>query len=50
VDDFAAVISGLSAAEVGAFVKQTLKSAPTMVAYGNLSALPRYDAVAKRLA
>jgi hypothetical protein len=35
---------------VASFVKQTLKSTPTMVAYGNLSSLPRYDAVAKRLA
>lgn len=49
VDNFGDVIAGLSAADVNAFVKQMLKSAPTLVSYGSLSYLPRYDAVAKRL-
>jgi hypothetical protein len=49
VDDFGAAIAGLSAADVNGFVKSMLKSAPTLVTYGSLASLPRYDAVAKRL-
>lgn len=49
--DFVASVEGLTAADVSAYVSKAVKSSPTFVTYGSLSAkIPRYEAVAKRLA
>ena len=48
--EFAASVESITAAQVGAFVKELTKSAPTLVTYGSLASLPRYDSLAKRLA
>lgn len=45
---FAAAVNGITAAGVSAAVAAMLKGAPTMVASGPLSELPKYDTVAKR--
>ncbi|GBG00196.1 mitochondrial-processing peptidase subunit alpha-like [Raphidocelis subcapitata] len=48
--DYAAAVAGITAADVSAAVGAMLKGAPTLVAAGPLSELPKYDAVAKRFA
>ncbi len=47
---FAASVATVTAGEVSAYVAELAKSAPTLVTYGALASLPRYDSLAKRLA
>jgi predicted Zn-dependent peptidase len=46
--DYAAAVSGVTGADVSAAVAAMLKGAPTLVAAGPLSELPKYDVVARR--
>ena len=48
--EFAASVDSVTAAQLGVYVKDLTKSAPTLVTYGSLASLPRYDSLAKRLA
>ncbi|KXZ55965.1 MPPA2 protein [Gonium pectorale] len=48
--EVAASLQGLTAAELSSYVSALVKTTPTFVTYGNLSSLPRLDAVAKRFA
>lgn len=47
--EYAAAVSGLSAADVSKYVAEVLKSPPTLVAVGGMASLPKYDTVARRL-
>ena len=48
--EYAAAVSSLTAADVTKAVAAMVKGAPTLVASGPLSDLPKYDAVARRFA
>jgi processing peptidase subunit alpha len=47
---FAAAVAAVTGADVAAAVGAMLKGAPTLVASGPLSELPKYDTVARRFA
>lgn len=47
---YATAVSSLTAADVSGAVAAMVKGAPTLIATGPLSALPKYDSVAKRFA
>jgi processing peptidase subunit alpha len=47
--DFVANVEAITASQISAFIRDLSKSAPTLVTYGALASLPRYDNVAKRL-
>jgi hypothetical protein len=49
--DFVSKVESLTAQDLASYVSKALKSSPTFVTYGNLSArVPRYDTILKRFA
>ncbi|KAG1675874.1 hypothetical protein FOA52_001531 [Chlamydomonas sp. UWO 241] len=47
---FTAAVSAVTPAQISAFIKTMVACAPTMVTYGPLANLPRYESIVKRLA
>jgi hypothetical protein len=42
-------VEAITSAQIGAYVKELTKGAPTLVTYGALASLPRYDSLALRM-
>lgn len=47
---FTAAVASITPAAMSTFIKDMIKAAPTMVTYGPLASIPRYESIVKRLA